>query len=62
MKYKNFPAKPHAGREMLPFVQQYWIWADMPGELLYYVQKKRTGNSLSAHLIRYYSAIYLMIT
>jgi hypothetical protein len=38
MKYKNCPAKPLGKGEMLHFVQQFWIWADIIGKMLYSVQ------------------------
>ncbi|WP_342421554.1 hypothetical protein [Paenibacillus sp. FSL E2-0178] len=38
MKYKNNPAKSLEKGEIMPFVQQFWIWADRMKEMLYYVQ------------------------
>ncbi|WP_281365825.1 hypothetical protein [Paenibacillus phytohabitans] len=38
MKYNNSPAKPLGKGEMLHFVQQFWIWGDIIGKMLYYVQ------------------------
>lgn len=38
MKYNNNPAKPLEKAEILPFVQQFWIWADRMKGMLYYVQ------------------------
>ncbi|NOU83163.1 hypothetical protein GC101_30320 [Paenibacillus sp. LMG 31459] len=38
MKYNNNPAKSLEKGEILPFVQQFWIWADRMKEMLYYVQ------------------------
>ncbi|WP_157763962.1 hypothetical protein [Paenibacillus borealis] len=39
MKYKNNAAEPLEKDEMLPFVQQSWIWAYKRRELLYYGQE-----------------------
>ncbi|NOU78027.1 hypothetical protein GC101_03950 [Paenibacillus sp. LMG 31459] len=46
MKYKNNPAESLGEDEMLPFVQQFWIWAEMRREMLYYGQDfiKITGS------------------
>ncbi|AIQ56797.1 hypothetical protein [Paenibacillus borealis] len=33
MKYKNCPAKPLEQAEILPFVQQFWSWADRMREI-----------------------------
>ncbi|WP_281192295.1 hypothetical protein [Paenibacillus borealis] len=38
MKYKNFPAKRLGGGEMLHFVQQFWIRAEIIRGMLYLVQ------------------------
>ncbi|MEK3683607.1 hypothetical protein [Paenibacillus sp. FSL R10-2736] len=38
MKYKNNPAKSLEKGAIMPFVQQFWIWADRMKEMLYYVQ------------------------
>ncbi|MEI2396542.1 hypothetical protein V8V88_14890 [Paenibacillus phytohabitans] len=38
-KYRNFPAKPLEGGGMLPFIQQFSIWADLMRRMLYFVQE-----------------------
>ncbi|WP_281191758.1 hypothetical protein [Paenibacillus borealis] len=38
MKYKNNPAKLLEADEILQFIQQFWICADMGRGMLYYVQ------------------------
>lgn len=38
MKYKNCPAKPPGGGEMLQFVQQFEIADDLMRGMLYFVQ------------------------
>ncbi|WP_281192086.1 hypothetical protein [Paenibacillus borealis] len=38
MKYKNNPVEPLEKGEMLPFVQQFWIWASMWRKMLYFGQ------------------------
>lgn len=37
-KYKNYPAKPPGGGEMLYFIQQSWIRAEILRKMLYFVQ------------------------
>lgn len=37
-KYKNYPAKPSGGEEMLYFIQQSWIRANILRKMLYFVQ------------------------
>ncbi|MEI2394999.1 hypothetical protein [Paenibacillus phytohabitans] len=39
MKCKNIPAELLEKGEMLPFIQQFWFWADRRRELLYYGQE-----------------------
>lgn len=35
MKYRNSPPKPYGEGELLPFLQQFWIWADLMRKMLY---------------------------
>lgn len=41
---QEYPVKPLGGREILPFVQQSWIMAEMSGKMLYFVQDLHKRN------------------
>ncbi|WP_171720854.1 hypothetical protein [Paenibacillus phytohabitans] len=43
MKYRNHPAKPLGGGELLHFLQQFRIWDDLMRGMLYFVQQKPAG-------------------
>lgn len=40
MKYRNCPAEPLGGGELLHFLQHFWIRGDWMREMLYFVQQK----------------------
>ncbi|WP_157764138.1 hypothetical protein [Paenibacillus borealis] len=45
MKYRNCPAEPLEGGELLHFLQQFRMWDDLMREMLYFVQQKPAGST-----------------